>query len=405
MGKHTETAVDAMQGILFGPIRSTIGGINHFLNILTRRASARKAQSLADDAYGLFRWVFQSITSFQRNPGTRPRRLLAIYDLTSQPFSIGDILVVQEASLVVRETYGLDVVDFALVYDPINPAVNCDPSFARINSENGLYHLASVLPVAQVNPYHGSMFVFNSHQQLYRFIADNSCRYRIWPSAWRFAMRKYLYHHVFNDLLHDHFETHGSVPELSCRPVMIDWAKRFFREHASPHIPVTVQFRRNKSISTTRNLDVDCWLEFFHHCESRYSVKFVIVCALSEVDERLRSCPNAVIAKDHGTNIEQDLALIQGAAMHMGACSGPGAIAIFNKKPYLLLNSFAHQVGHDDMIPDEGFWKYTFATPYQRYAEPPTTMDLLTTQFARMWSAVDLAEWNDNGSRQTPAAA
>jgi len=50
-------------------------------------------------------------------------RLLLIYDFSSQPFSIGDILIFQEASLVLRTDLGLDKTDIALVYDPSAPAV------------------------------------------------------------------------------------------------------------------------------------------------------------------------------------------------------------------------------------------------------------------------------------------
>ena len=46
------------------------------------------------------------------------RRLLSIYDLNNQPYSVGDVLLFQEASLVLRKKYGLYQIDFAFVYDP-----------------------------------------------------------------------------------------------------------------------------------------------------------------------------------------------------------------------------------------------------------------------------------------------
>jgi hypothetical protein len=351
---------------------------------------------------GLMRWVLQSSQQGSRRGA---RRVLAIYDLTSQPFSIGDILLIQEASLVVRARQQLEWVDFALVYDP-QPATCVDPAFRFITSENLLFHVASVLPAAQFNPYHGSLFVFNSHEQLNRFIAAHSGEYCIWPSARKFAGRKYNSLHVFNELLCGYHCETGAIPELSSRRCMLQWAAAFCERHVGTDVMVTMQVRRNKNSAPGRNLQLDCWLDFFRHCEPRYPVKFVIVCALSEVDPRLRQHPNVLIAKDLGTTLEQDLTLIQTAAMHMGASSGPGTIAQFNRKPYLIVNSDVHLAGYEGLIADAGFWRFPFATPLQRFAPPPTTLDLLVTEFARMWASIALPACEPGASpRPGPAAA
>ncbi len=348
------------------------------------------------EAYGFLVWVAQSLQGF-RPHGHAQKRLLVVYDLSSQPFSIGDILIYQLASLVIREQHNLGLVDFALVYDPQRPA-NSDPSFAHITPENVLFHVASILPVAQVNPYHGSLFLFNSHRQLKQFIAAHIGEYFVWPSAWRFWKRIYNYYEVLNNIIHNHFNRHGSIPQLSCRPFLLDWARTFYAEHALPAVPVTVQLRMNKNICTSRNVQLDCWLDFFRYCEAHYAVKFVVVGAVSEVDERLRNCRNVLIAKEHGTTVEQDLALIQTAAMHMGASSGPACMAMFNTKPYLIVNTNAHLGGHDDFVAADGAWRFTFASAHQRFCEPPTTVELLISEFARIWPGVDLAPWSSLGT-------
>jgi hypothetical protein len=320
------------------------------------------------------------------------RRLLAIYDLSCQPFSIGDILVIQEASLVLRERHHLDTVDFAIVYDPKHPA-SSDPAYVSITERNVMYHLSSVLPVAQVNQHLGSLFVFNSHLHLQHFIADNADLYNVWPPAWKFAGREYLYYTVFNDLLYNCYNERGSIPHLACRRFLIDWAQAFYHGHVYPQVPVTVQIRNNKAFGTNRNLRLECWLEFFHYCEKRYPVKFVVVCALVEIDDRLRQCPNVVIAKDYHTGIEQDLALIQTAAIHMGASSGPGMIAVFNSKPYLLVNTDLVPHFYRDVVQEENFLRFFFASPLQHLAVGPETTELLIAEFAHMWAAVDIDSW------------
>jgi len=357
----------------------------------------RPIKQSADSAYrsirrsvGFLRWAYPTMNEILSPAHPNDRRLLAIYDLSSQPFSIGDILVIQEASLVLRERHHLDTVDFALVYDPKHPA-SSDPAFADITESNVMYHLASILPVAQVNQHLGSLFVFNSHLHLQRFIADNTDLYHVWPPAWKFAKREYLYYGVFNDLLYNHYVEHGSIPHLSCRQFLINWAQAFYCEHVYPQVPVTVQVRNIKAFGTHRNLRLECWLEFFHHCQERYPVKFVIICALAEVDDRLRQCPNVVIAKDYHTGIEQDLALIHMAAIHMGASSGPGAMAIFNIKPYLIVNTDLVPNLYRDMIREDSFLRFYFAGPLQRFAVGPETTELLIAEFAKMWATIDVA--------------
>lgn len=359
-----------------------------------RRVAGRLLQPLQRPirrALGILRWISPTLNGLFSSTGLDDRRLLMIYDLSSQPFSIGDILVIQEASLVLREKYHLGSVDFALVYNPQRPA-STDPSFAKITETNVLYHLASILPAAQVNQHHGSLFIFNSHSRLQRFISDSADLYQVWPSALKFAERQYMYYTVFNDLLHNYYEEHGTIPHLSCRQHMIDWAQTFYCQHVYPDLPVTVQLRNNKGFATHRNSRLECWLEFFRYCEERYQVKFVVVGALSEVDERMRQCSNVIIAKDYFTNIEQDLALIHSAAIHMGASSGPGAMAVFNGKPYLYVNT--DPLPRLNVLVREGsFLRYEFANPLQRQTLGPETTELLIEEFDRIWNSIDVSKW------------
>jgi hypothetical protein len=322
--------------------------------------------------------------------------LLIIYDTYSQPFNIGDILILQEGALVLREKHKIDVVDFAMVYDPERPAASA-PVFSSITESNALYHLASILPVAQVNQHLGSLFLFNTHQNLQRFIVDNTDYYEIWPSGWRSGSQEYLYYAVFNDLLYEHYKKHGSIPHLTCRQYLAAWAQGFYRRHVQPSVPVTVNVRNNAAFHTHRNLHLESWLEFFRHCESRYQARFVIICARSEIDERLRECPNVILAKDHHTGVEQDLALIHASAIHMGASSGPASMAWFGNKPYLMVNTVygPRYFAHPGMIRQEedNIQRFWFANPLQRIAGGVETTQLLVREFATMWAAVDLERW------------
>jgi len=319
------------------------------------------------------------------------RRLLVIYDFSSQPFSIGDILIIQEAALVLRDDEGIDLVDFALVYDLKHPVA--DQAHKSITENNYIYHLSSVLPAAQVNHHLGSCFVFNSHRHLQRFIADNADLYYVWPSAWQFATREYLYYSIFNNLLYNYYKKNKTIPHLSCHPLFIEWARAFFRRHVFPDVPVSVQIRNNNIFDQHRNTKIEEWLKFFQYCDGRYPVKFVIVCALSEIDDRLRQHRNVLLAKDFHTGLEQDLSLIQTSIFHMGTSSGVGAMAVFNSKPYLITNTDVIPNLYKDMVHEEGFLRVFFAGPLQRFSIGGETTELLITEFARMWEAADISEW------------
>jgi hypothetical protein len=355
-------------------------------------------------------WVFPSLGNLLSPPSANERRILAVYDTSSQPFSVGDLLIFQEASLVLCQKYQVNVVDFAIVYDPQSPA-SSDPVFAAgITDGNITYHLASILPIAQVNQRLGSLFVFNSHEHLQRLINDNADRYHVWPSGWKVATREYLSPLVVNDLLYSHYKEHGSIPYLTCRPFLKVWAEGFYHEYVHPQVPVTVNIRNNKAWHHDRNSKLDCWIEFFRHCETRYPAKFVIICARSEIDERLRECTNVIIAKDYQTGVEQDMALIHTSAMHMGAGSGPATMAWFNSKPYLMVNT-VYKTGeflqHPDMIQQEGsnIQRFWFAGPLQRVANGVESADLLIREFALMWEAVDLQHWQSTASVESKSGA
>lgn len=333
-------------------------------------------------------------------PNTRSKqRILIIYDTSAQPFSVGDILMCQEAALVLCQKHHVNVVDFAILYDPKNPGVS-NPVFAKaVTAENVMDHIASLLPLAQVNQNLGSFFVFNSHDQVTRLIADSSDIYHVWPSGLQVGTRQYLTSVVFNDLLVDHFREHGSIPQLSCRTYLKQWAAQFYREKVSPKVAVTVNLRNNKGWDICRNSHMESWLALFQFCETRYPVIFVILCARSEIDDRLRGCRNVIIAKDYQTSVEQDMALIHMSAMHMGAGSGPATMAILGKKPYLMIDNASNMDGnfyrHGHMIERLGgnFRKFWFAEPGQRISVGLETGVLLIKEFQTMFESLEIKEW------------
>ena len=323
------------------------------------------------------------------NPIKNHTRILIIYDFASQPFSVGDILVMQEASLILKEQQKVDFVDIAIVYDFKDP-VSSDKVFKAINSNNIFSGLASLIPVAQVNPNIGSLYCFNSHDQLEKYIRDNLNQYFIWPSGWDYAFtNEYLYYSIFDELIVPYWKENGHIPLLGCRPHLETWARDFYKKYTSKNIPVTVNIRNNINHHGKRNSDIDAWLAFFDYCASNYPVKFVVICSLDEIDDRLRSRSNVVVAKDFNTNAEQDLALIHESRIHLGTSSGPATMAWFSNKPYLIFNATIQ----DEYFADEnlvvnlgdGFYKFCFANKNQKFCSNRETHRQLLIGFEEIY--------------------
>lgn len=334
----------------------------------------------------LIRWSGEAVSSAIGGRRNGSRRLLMIYDFASQPLSIGDILIFQESSLVLRATHGLNKVDFALVYDPLQPVV-ADPALAYVDAESFLYHLSAFLPAAQVNPHLGSILFFDSHANLECYIGDNSHRYYIWPTLRQYVAREYLFYYCFDHLFYDYFKQHGSLPSLASRPAARAWAERFLDEHVRPATAITVQLRRNLQ-NPARNSNYEAWLAFFAACINRYPAKFIIICGRSEVDARLRALNNVIITKDYGTSVEQDLALIEAARIHMGACSGPGTMAQFSSKPYCMFNSPMDNGIVKGFKREGDHGRFVFSNSLQNWIVEKETPELLRIEFDRMWAAM-----------------
>jgi len=335
----------------------------------------------------LLRWAGVALPSIATGAAANSSRLLLIYDFSSQPFSIGDILIFQEASLVLRTDLGLDKTDIALVYDPSAPAVP-DPAFAHIGAEDFLFHLSSILPAAQVNPYLGSLLLFDSHRRLEKYIADNIDFYHVWPTLKQYAAKEYLFHYCFNHLFSEHFAKHGRLPALQSRRAALNWAKGFLAQHAGDALAVTVQLRKNPA-NPKRNSNYEAWLAFFRQCAGRYHARFIVICQHSEIDARLREIPNVVVAKDYGTTLEQDLALLEAGACHMGAASGPGTMVQFNGKPYCMFNWDLDVKTLRGLIKEDHRFRHEFSTPLQSWLFETETAQILSAEFERIWAHLE----------------
>jgi hypothetical protein len=326
-------------------------------------------------------------------------RVLIIYDLSSQPFSIGDLILFQEIALIQCEKYKLEFSDLAIVHDFGFDLASKEHS--NINSDNVYYHLSSIISVAQINQFLGSVFIFNKKYELENFLFSNKKKYKIWPDLYSYASRDYLYYDALNVQLIKHFKNSGSIPIFKCRNYLNEWVNEFFASKMGGALPVTVNIRNNNLFSINRNSNMDVWYTFFEYCQNNYNCKFVIVCAINEIDERWRNLKNILVAKDYNTGIEQDLALINSSLFHMGAPSGPISMAWFSNKPYTMFSWDADVALYNDLKEDNGFFNFAFASPNQRLTKKKETLEILISEFELHWNSVELSSINNFNYKDT----
>lgn len=266
------------------------------------------------------------------------KRILIVYDTSIQPLSIGDILVTQELSLILKNNKNVDYIDFALIFNSEN-FENSDNNFKSINSENIIFNITSLTPVIQINQFLGSIFQFNSQSQLFDFISHSDYYDEIWPKLSDIAFnKKYMYYDALN-AINIYFNKNKEIPKIKSRNFLSKWAKYFLTTNSQNDLPVTINIRNNNEYQQERNSNIDVWLKFFKEAKYRFKIKFFIICSKSEVDNRLRNHDNVVIVKDFQTTVEQDLAIISESAMHLGTSSGPASLAWFIDTPFLIFNS------------------------------------------------------------------
>ena len=100
-----------------------------------------------------------------------------------------------------------------------------------------------------------------------------------------------------------------------------------------------------------------------------------------------------MFAKDFYTNIEQDLALIQCSAIHLGVPSGPATVAFFSQKPYLIFKGELHKqfFMHNDMVTlrSDGTQKFCFASDSQLFFSGVESASKMLIEFNKIYYSVE----------------
>lgn len=320
------------------------------------------------------------------------KKLLAVYDFATQPFSLGDVLYFVAGATTLAHNYHSPAIDYIFISDPSRQPQ--DPIFNGLQSnDNHLLNATKLLPIALLSNKIGSLIILNSFEDFKTFYQDNQSRYILWPSPQEIIARKYMYYDI-GKLLTSYHRAHHKLPEIFSIPGETQkWVFDFFKTQVGDCIPVTINIRNNKQFHQDRNSDIDQLLELFRLTQD-VPIKFIIICSQSEIDDRFLNLQNVIVAKSFNTSIIQDLALIHYSQMHTGAAAGPCTMAALNDKPYFVYNiqgiiPHLSRYGDSLRIIDEDKVTFGFATPNQYFRLKQANVETMLSDLTEAMRSID----------------
>lgn len=314
------------------------------------------------------------------------RRVLGIWDFRVVPYTIGDLVVLQQRLELLCYEHRLETIDLALVYDPARPEPQRLHFTGGITKENFHYHFPPLLQAAYLNRRVASVLFFGGHDSFEEFLLGSLDRYVVWPTAGQYLAREDAFGSNF-DAICDFHREHDGCPWLQPRRATIRWALDFYHQHCEPSPMVVTGLRNNPYYGPDRNAQLDEWLKFFRHCVDRYPVKFVMIGAPWEIDPRFRELPNLLIAKDYGTTVEQDFVLANCGLAYLGLPSGPFGMALFSETPYRVFN------WHSDFETVHEGEQFQICSANQVVHWGPETYDQIAGSFDQLYAQLDPAGW------------
>lgn len=327
-----------------------------------------------------------------KRPIDERKRILGIYDLHVSPISLGGLLILAEELQFQRRIHMADYIDVCVVGDAAHLlSVGCtqagEDQVTLLDSKvcKDSAFLSALLDIEGIH----ACYLSNTIAALQDFLCSSPYPYVTWPTISEQGPIDYTYNSTI--FVQKFYRENGFLPYLSCQAELVQWAVDFIQCNVQPYLPVVVHLKNNPNEPGSSNADFDAWLTFFKDCYQQYDVMFILI-GNEEIDQRVRKLPNILVARDSGSNLSRDLALIQTAFMFMGMASGPCNMAVFSDIPYAIYKNPDHHA-EQTALELGGSDQFPFATPFQKVMRVLETTENLMAEFVNLYTHVNRQDW------------
>lgn len=282
-------------------------------------------------------------------------KILGVWDLTEAPLTLGRLLLFIEELQIQRVISQAGDIEVAILGDSTREP---EPSLTSV-----LMGLENVV----------GYYRKNSLKDLSDFLDLRD--YVIWPPLQR---GKHIPTSTL--LIQQFYREYQYIPLLSCKKKLLDWGQNYF-SRLGIGCPVIVHLKNNPQQHGCSNARQDVWFNFFKSCRAD-DVAFVLI-GDDVVDTKITALKHVVRSKLGGSDLAQDLALIQLGSFFMGMASGPCNMAILNTRPFVIYKNPDHDT--EEMQREIGAgMSFNFSEESQRLIREYETGQGLLAEFKRM---------------------
>lgn len=287
-----------------------------------------------------------------------------IWDLNIAPISLGGLLTLAEELKIKSIEQQAELADLCLVGDVTS--LNILESDGKINYQKHP-RLSAFMMLEGI----GSCYLLESIAQQ----PETDCT------------RKY----DTTLFVQEFYKKNEYIPQLSCKTGPLTWALRFLKNNVFPAKPIVIHLKNNPNGKGLSNAKLKVWLSFFGQCVGRKDLKFILI-GNEEIGPEIVSLPNILVARDFGSTLVNDLALIQTAYIFLGMSSGPCNMAIFSPIPYVIFKNPGHHV--EEMKIELGQAdKFPFASVHHKFYRVFETKEKLISELGQLHNSTNEEAW------------
>lgn len=283
--------------------------------------------------------------------------IVGFWDINKKGCGLGSLLIFQEELLQYRDLINAEKINLYF----------CCNSVSK--------HKELLTTTANLNPYLGSLSFIKD----YRDFKRDKNEY-IWPNSKNTSNISYAESYL---AVQELWKQSGNLFRLKSLGTVIKIAEDWISNYVGKDTAISVHLKNNPDDQQS-NANQDAWFEFILNCyQNNMPVKFVLI-GNDKIDSKISKLPNVVLSKEHGGDLELDLALIELSSAFMGMSSGPCNMAILSDKPYLI---WKHPEHHKVEMEREfqGHKQFVFANDNQKFMQDWDTLENIQREFSNLF--------------------